>query len=181
MLRVNYQIFLIKIIGYRAPSAYLYDWMLDILINNEFNYDTSVSNNIMYNKTNLKNDNISGAPYIIKSISDKDLVELPFNTLPLFGLNFPSQGAFFYRALGNKYAILSLNRSLALSHTMFYLHPFDFSDEKFITEKGIKKRLYWMNKGEKLFKNFEYLLDRFDGKWTDCSSVYKDFYEKYSS
>ena len=154
--------------------------MLDILINNEFNYDTSVSNNFIFNKTNLKNDNISGAPYIIKSASDKDLVELPFNTLPFLGLNFPSSGAFFYRALGNRYAILSLKRSLELSHTSFYLHPLDFSDEKFITEKGILKKLYWINKGEKLFKKFEYLLDQFNGKWTNCSSVYRDFYQKYS-
>lgn len=168
-----------KIIGYRAPSAYLYDWMLDILINNGFSYDSSVSNNFIYNKTNFKNNNISGSPYIIKSNQNKDLVELPFNTLPLLGLNLPSSGAFFYRVLGNRYTILSLNRSLALSHTSFYLHPLDFSDKSFTTEKGIKKSLYWINKGEKLFKKFEYLLDQFNGKWTDSASVYKDFYEKY--
>ena len=160
-----------KIIGYRAPSAYLYDWMLDLLIKNEFLYDASVSNNNFYNKTNLINKNISGKPYLIKKIDNKKLIELPFNTWPILGFNLPFSGAFFYRLFGNNFANMSLRKSLSLSHTSFYMHPLDFSNDKFSTEVGIKKMIYWINKGDKTFTKFEKLTHIYRNSLCSCDQI----------
>ena len=43
-----------KVIGYRAPSAYIAGWMLDSLEKIGFKYDSSVSINSFYNKSDSR-------------------------------------------------------------------------------------------------------------------------------
>ena len=56
-----------EVVGYRAPGAFIFDWMIKILENTGFKYDSSLAYNSFYNKTNIKLQNIPSNPYFISS------------------------------------------------------------------------------------------------------------------
>ena len=52
-----------KVIGYRAPNALVGGWMLDSLEKIGFKYDSSISMNSLYNKTDSSLEGVSSYPY----------------------------------------------------------------------------------------------------------------------
>ena len=48
---------------YRAPGAFISGWMIDLLEELGFKYDSSVSVNSIYNKTDIKPKNVTTVPY----------------------------------------------------------------------------------------------------------------------
>lgn len=164
-----------SIVGYRAPSAYFYDWMIDELIDVGFSYDSSMSINDIYSKSNFTVNNNDNRPFLLPSNRTKHLVELPFNTLNIMNFNLPASGAFFYRALGNYYAELALRSTLKKSDASFYLHPIDFCTADFDYKMTARDRVYWVGRGDKLFNKFDKLLTKFDNRWTSCRAIYDRF------
>ena len=55
-----------KVIGYRAPNALVGGWMLDSLEKIGFKYDSSISVNSLYNKTDSSLEGVSPYPYYPK-------------------------------------------------------------------------------------------------------------------
>ncbi|WP_225317630.1 MULTISPECIES: polysaccharide deacetylase family protein [Haloferax] len=71
------------VIGFRAPNAYVSGWVLDIIEDLGFKYDSSVARNSLYNKTDQSLDCIETEPYTPKSGSldpggNRELVEFPW-------------------------------------------------------------------------------------------------------
>lgn len=167
-----------KIIGYRAPGAYFANWMVDILVNAGFKYDSSVAYNSIYNKTNVKLSNITTSSYYInpKTLDASEpasgLIELPWSYLNINGLRLPAGGAFFYRIMGNAYFKFALNQCLAKGDTMFYMHPLDFSEKPFPLHNHFKRPMYWLNKGRKSLTMMSHLIDSFEGQWATCEEIY---------
>jgi peptidoglycan/xylan/chitin deacetylase (PgdA/CDA1 family) len=160
-----------KIIGFRAPGAYFHDWMIDILIENDIKYDSSITTNSFYKKTNIDISEISTGPVLFKhSRANNYLTELPWSSVDLKFIRIPAGGAFFYRILGNKYFFYAIKQCLKVGDTMFYMHPLDFSDANF---SGLKRSLYWTNKGSNTFSNFSELLVNFQGLWSTCELIHK--------
>lgn len=166
-----------EIIGYRAPGAYFANWMLPILVRNGFRYDSSLSHNSLYNKTDMTLANIPEAEFGMKSngeicsVDEGDLIEFPWASYSMLGFRVPTAGAFFFRLFGYSFFKSSLNQNLKKHNTMFYLHPLDLSRHEIPLHNNRKRPLYWINKGKKTVESFEKLLGSFQGCWSPYREI----------
>lgn len=175
-----------EIIGFRAPSAYFANWMVPMLVDLGFKYDSSIAYNSFYNKTNVKLRDIPSKPYRLNSQTlsniepDSDLIELPWSNYKVCNkLILPAGGAFFFRALGYRYFKMILNRSVKKGDTMFYLHPNEISRKPVPMYSKSLRPFYWINKGKKTERNLIKLLKAYQHLYRPCCDVYyKNLNEK---
>ena len=78
-----------EILGYRAPGAYIGDWMIQSLVKLGFKYDSSIAANSLYNKTNFSTKNISSYPYWYNNDNVK-IFEIPWSYFSFLKFRFPS-------------------------------------------------------------------------------------------
>jgi peptidoglycan/xylan/chitin deacetylase (PgdA/CDA1 family) len=160
-----------KVIGYRAPNALVGGWMLDSLKKIGFKYDSSISVNSLYNKTDSSLKGVSSYPYYpqktgldleVGEEKVRDFVEFPWAYWNVFGFNFkiPTSGGPMLRFLGAQVILKGLKQSLQRGQTAFYFHPIDISNEKF-PEVGKGRPLYWIVKGKLVEKRIRYILKSF--------------------
>ena len=75
--------------------------------------------------------------------------------------------------MSNKHILYAaLKQSLQRSDTTFYFHPIDISSEMLPDIIMTKRKKFWRNKGVKAFRKMEYLLAKFEGKFTTCEEIY---------
>ena len=140
-----------KVVGYRAPNALIAGWMVDHLEELGFEYDSSVSVNSLYNKSDSALSNVSSAPYYpkhndLEPTEYRDFVEFPWPYYDV-GLKIPTGGGPMLRFLGAHVILRGIRQSLRRGHTVFYFHCIDISDEPF-PNIGNRRPFYWMIKGE---------------------------------
>ena len=116
-----------------------------------FMYDSSVSVNSFYNKTDCKSLKIGTKPYYplrgsLNPGNDKRIMEIPWPYFQ-FGLRFPTAGGPLLRLLGARYIRRGLKQSLDNGDTFFYFHPIDISEESFPASFSFKRSIYWRFKG----------------------------------
>lgn len=169
-----------EVIGYRAPSAYFSTWMIEILERLGFKYDSSISYNSLYNKTNVKLRNIPSYPYFLNNhdLSDSDnqsnIMELPWSSYHfLKGIVFPAGGAFFFRLLGFYYFKMAIEQCLNKGDTMFYLHPLDITREKLPINNSKTLPFYWINQGKRTERRLVKLLSLYKDKFVICKEIYE--------
>ena len=142
-----------EVIGYRAPAAYVAGWMPDSLEKLGFKYDSSVSVNSFYNKTDSHLKGVSTGPYYPERGSlepgnkDRGILEIPWSYFKC-GLKFPTGGGPMLRFLGARYIMLGLKQSLRRGDAVFYFHPIDVSTEKFPSGFSSHRPFYWVVKGK---------------------------------
>lgn len=166
------------IVGFRAPNAYITDWMPDVLEQAGFEYDSSVINNSLYNKTNCDLDGVSSRPYFPKEGSLKPGGEGPFLELPwpyyeLGGVRLPTPGGPLLRLFGKTLTSRGLKQSLSRGDTVFYFHPLEVSREDLpaITDKR-RRPMYWLFKGSRTEARITSLLSRFPPDLlTSCGTI----------
>lgn len=151
-----------KVIGYRAPNALVGGWMLDNLERLGFKYDSSVSVNSFYNKTDSNLSGVSSIPYYPKrncldAGCERDFVEFPWSYYNVGGFGLPTGGGPMLRFLNSGLMLKGLKQSLKRGHTVLYFHPIDISNSKF---PGIGKGrpLYWLFKGDMVEKRIRHIL-----------------------
>jgi peptidoglycan/xylan/chitin deacetylase (PgdA/CDA1 family) len=153
-----------NVVGYRAPSALIGGWMRDVLEDLGFLYDSSVSRNSLYNKTDGDLGGVTSAPYApvprgLGPGGGPRFLEFPWATLDLPGLRLPASGGPFLRFLGARLILRGLRQSLARGPAVFYFHPLDISRETF-PAAGKGRPLYWMIKGKVVEDRIRYLLEK---------------------
>jgi len=152
-----------RIMGYRAPGAYIGGWMVDTLEELGFRYDSSVSVNSLYNKTDSNLQGVSTIPYYPKKGSlecgseIRKILEIPWPYLDILGFKLPTAGGPMLRFLGARVILMGIKQSLRRGPALFYFHPIDISNEKF-PKIGNKRPLYWSIKGEIVEKRIRYIL-----------------------
>jgi peptidoglycan-N-acetylglucosamine deacetylase len=151
-----------EVVGYRAPNGYVAGWMLDSLRKIGFKYDSSVSVNSFFNKTDSSLKNIFSHPYypMINNIEpgkSKDLVEFPFSYYQMGGFKIPTSGGPMLRFLGAPLILKGLKQSLNRGHTVFYWHPIDISYVKF-PKVGKGRPMYWAIKGKIVENRIRFIL-----------------------
>lgn len=169
-----------KIIGYRAPNAYIAGWMMDILEEIGFLYDSSVSVNSIYNKTDSHLLGIDSRPYYPKrggldcGEKKRGILEIPW---PFFQvvMKFPSAGGPLLRILGVNYVKKGLKESLKRGDTVFYFHPIDLCDEPFPIGHSLSQKIFWMIKGTKIFAKLKTILSDSEFKKTTCSEIFYSY------
>jgi len=155
-----------KILGYRAPGAYICGEMIDSLEKIGFKYDSSVSVNSFYTKTDGTAFGVTTSPYyptkgkLSKGNRKRNIIEFPWPYYELFGIKFPTAGGPFLRFFGKNYIKKGIEQSLKRSDTMFYFHVIDISDEKF-PFLDIRRPFYFAIKGKIIKDKVNALLDTF--------------------
>ena len=158
-----------KVVGYRAPNALIAGWMIDALEDLGFKYDSSVSVNSLYNKSDSELKGVSSAPYYpvhhgLEPTEYRDFVEFPWPYYDV-GVKIPTGGGPMLRFLGAHVIYRGLRQSLQRGHTVLYFHPIDISTEPF-PNIGNNRPLYWIVKGEIVEKRIRHLLNSLsDLKW----------------
>jgi peptidoglycan-N-acetylglucosamine deacetylase len=175
-----------EIIGYRAPGAYFAAWMVAILKEAGFCYDSSVAYNSIYNKTDKELINIPTSPYYLAmetlgpGSSESEFIELPWSYCRVYGKYIlPAGGGYFFRVLGISYFKHVLKKCLSDGDTMFYLHPIDISTVPIPMENFKARPFFWINKGKKTEKKLLALLNEFKGNMTTCKDVYQRFHSSH--
>ena len=169
-----------EVIGYRAPGGYIANWMIDYLIEAGFKYDSSISYNSLYNKSNIELKNIPDYPYFLneENFTDKKpnttLMEFPWAVYNFFGYRIPMAGAFFFRVFGYNIFKYVINQNLKKHDTMFYIHSLDFSEEEIPLNNFKNRPFYWINKGEKCWKKFGMLVDYFENHFVNYKHSFND-------
>lgn len=154
-----------RIVGYRAPNALIGGWMVDSLENLGFKYDSSVSVNSLYNKTDSALKSVSSIPYYpieheLEVGIDRNFIEFPW---PYYQnmLKVPSCGGPILRFLGASLILNGLIQCLKRGHTVFYFHPLDVSCAKF-PSIGNQRPLYWCLKGKIVEKRIRYIFNKLE-------------------
>ena len=137
------------VVGFRAPGAYVGGWVLDVLEDLSFRYDSSVSVNSLYNKTDSDLARVTSEPYVpergrLTPGGDRDLVEFPWPYYEVAGVKLPTAGGPFLRFLGSVPIRKGLRQSLRRGDTLFYVHPLDIARESFPVVGNSRRRpAYW--------------------------------------
>lgn len=146
-----------EVVGYRAPNAYLGKWMFASLDKMGFEYDSSVSANSLYNKTDMPLQDVSSHPYYPIE-NNTNFVEFPWANWDVFGFKIPTSGGPMLRFLGSHIILKGLKQSLRRGHTVFYFHPIDIGNEK-TPNVGKGRSFYWIIKGEIVEKRIRHILN----------------------
>ena len=150
-----------EVVGYRAPNAAVTGWMLDSLEKIGFKYDSSVSVNSLYNKSDSHLKDVSSSPYhpapgsLEPTREKRKFVEFPWAYYDM-GIKIPAYGGPTLRFFGSHLISKGLKQSLNRGHTIFYFHPIDISHEKF-PSVGNRRPLYWIIKGKIVEEKLRYV------------------------
>jgi peptidoglycan/xylan/chitin deacetylase (PgdA/CDA1 family) len=156
-----------KITGYRAPNALIGGWMLDTLEGIGIRYDSSVSVNSLYHKTDSPLRTVSSFPYYpgkdsLEVGERRDIVEFPFSFWRTPFMTIPTSGGPMLRLLGSSIVLRGLKQSLERGHTVFYFHPLDINQER-LPAVGRGRPLYWAIKGEIIERRIWHILKSLSG------------------
>ena len=157
-----------EVTGFRAPNAYVGGWMLDIIEDLGFEYDSSVARNSLYNKTDANLAGVDTTPYAPLEGSlvpggDRELTEFPWPYLDLKAGKLPTAGGPTIRMFGYHAVQRGIAQSLDRGDSVFYFHPIDIAREDFPSVGNLKRRPgYWIGKGETAERRIRRLLSGVD-------------------
>ena len=111
-----------KVRGYRAPSFSITSWAFEILVEEGYQYDSSVNGRFRSSRTGVGR---SGSSYRIRT-SAGVLLELSPSTISTFGLQLPVGGGGYFRLLPYSATRMLLKRLESQgSRLVIYLHPWE--------------------------------------------------------
>lgn len=163
--------------GFRAPAVYVAGWMLDVLEDLGFDYDSSVARNSIYNKTDQSLERVGRTPYVpaqgtLDPGGDRDLLELPWPYLKLSRFRIPAAGGPLVRLFGRRVIGAGLDQSLRVGESMFYFHPLDIARQSFPRVGTANRRpAFWLFKGERAEKRIRGLLRSISAETTTCGAI----------
>ena len=168
-----------KVSGYRAPAAYVAGWVIDVLEEVGFDYDSSVSQNSLYNKTDQELDEIKTTPYTPKRGTltpggDRDIIEIPWPYLDVNIAKIPAAGGPLIRLFGRRIIQAGIEQSLRRGDSVFYFHPVDIARQSFPSVGNTRRRpAYWLFKGKRTEARIKTLLSGLSSsRLTTCSSIH---------
>lgn len=174
-----------RVRGFRAPNVYVGGWVLDVLEDLGFDYDSSVARSSLYNKTDQELTDVGTSPYIPRrgSLSpggDRSFVELPWPSYDLSVAQLPAAGGPLIRFFGRRLVQAGIEQSLRRGDSVFYFHPMDIARESF-PDVGNKRRrpAYWSFKGRVAERRIRRLLGSVDAaELTTCADLARDHLER---
>ncbi|MBI5937539.1 MAG: polysaccharide deacetylase family protein [Betaproteobacteria bacterium] len=158
-----------EVIGYRAPNAYFSGKMFDALEELGFRYDSSVSVNSIYNKTDSALKGVGTAPYypargeLKPGDAKRRMLEFPWPYFDVGVAKLPSAGGPFLRTFGSALTIAGLHQSLRRGHAVFYFHPIDICKEDIPLPFSPSRPMMWLFKGDMVRRRIERVLSEFRG------------------
>ena len=169
--------------GFRAPGGYVGGWMLDVLEDVGFRYDSSVSRNSLYNKTDSSLEGVTTTPYFPRrsdlrpgTPGDRRILELPWPYYATPIGRIPTAGGPLVRFFGRRVIRAGLGQSLARGDSVFYFHPIDIARESFPRVGNSRRRPgYWLFSGKRAERRIRSLLEGFDSdRLVTCRELVED-------
>ncbi|MHC4579848.1 MAG: polysaccharide deacetylase family protein [Planctomycetota bacterium] len=167
-----------QVIGYRAPNLITELWVLDVLENLGFEYDSSVcpSRPLMG-----KFRDVSQAPQnpyrpSVNSLTtpgDHKIVEMPIPTFPI--LKLPAATGIMTRVIGRRWTTIALKHALKTGMAAYYFHPFELAPRPNITRLSLYHRLFFRRAGEWMEKALDVLFREFNGRFISCQEAARRF------
>ena len=117
-----------RVVGYRAPSFSITSWALEILVEEGFQYDSSINNRFRSSTTGTVGK--SSNCYPIRTRSGV-LVEIAPSTVTTLGVQLPVGGGGYFRLLPYNATRMLLKRLESQgSPLVIYLHPWELDPEQ---------------------------------------------------
>ena len=149
-----------KVIGYRAPNLIVYPWMIDILENKGFLYDSSVclcrSINGKYGYTKAPSNPYRLSEKDMQEPGNRKIIEFPIPAFPY--LKLPGANGHMTRIAGLWWVDYTLRKALQNGYGIYFFHPFELAKRP----KNINKKFYFRNSGPKFINMLSKLLTKYN-------------------
>ena len=152
------------VVGYRAPRYSITDetlWALDILIEEGFEYDSSIFP-IRHDRYGIHR--YYRFPHQVRRNGSGVIKEFPISTVRVTGINLPVSGGGYFRLLPYWLTRKGLRRINEKDHHpfIFYLHPWEFDHEQPRICAGLTSRFRHCVNLSKTEERFNRLLGDFE-------------------
>lgn len=152
-----------KVVGYRAPNLIIEDWIVPILSELGFEYDSSVcpSRKLMGKFSNTKS--LPAYPYFLSKDSfepgNGPLFEIPIPVFPYIKL--PAATGIMTRVIGVWWSSLALRYNLLHHDSLYYFHPYELVEAPQIKNLSIMEKLHARRSGKWMTSAVKKLLSTF--------------------
>ncbi|MCX6175438.1 MAG: polysaccharide deacetylase family protein [Ignavibacteriales bacterium] len=167
-----------KVVGYRAPNLIIEDWIVPILSELGFEYDSSVcpSRKLMGKFSNAKS--LPAYPYFLSKNSfvpgNGPLFEIPIPVFPY--LKLPAATGIMTRVVGLWWSKFALQCALRTGDAMYYFHPFELTPRPDFQFKNFHEKLHSRRTGTWMSKAVNNILNEFkDVPKVTCSELMKAY------
>jgi len=167
-----------EVVGYRAPNLITEPWMLDVLENMGFKYDSSVcpSRPIMG-----KFRDVMQAPqnpyrpsaHSLAMPGNRKIIEMPIPTFPV--LRLPAATGIATRVIGRWWTMIALKNALKTGLAMYYFHPWELAPGPNFARLSLYNRLYLRHVGQWMKKALDVLFQEFNGEFISCQEAVRRF------
>jgi len=151
------------VVGFRAPNLVIEDWIIPILQEEGFLYDSSVCPSRKLMGKFGEYESFPKYPYRLSKDSFRPgtgpLVEIPIPVFPY--LRLPAATGIATRVLGQSWTTLALRHSLRTGDSLYYFHPYEFTTPPVITGLTVYQRLFTRHAGPWMARALRSLLSDF--------------------
>jgi len=152
-----------KVIGYRAPNLVIEDWIIPILYELGFEYDSSVCPSRKLMGKFGRSKSLPSHPYFLSENSfepgNGPLFEIPIPVFPYIKL--PAATGIMTRVIGIWWSSFALKYNLKRHDALYYFHPYELVIAPQIKNLSLREKLHsrrsgnWMKSAvHKLFTEF---------------------------
>jgi polysaccharide deacetylase family protein (PEP-CTERM system associated) len=139
-----------SVIGYRAPNLIIEPWVIDLLEEMDFQYDSSVcpSRSLRGKYNGMLN--APQNPYRLSQDSldkpgQREMIELPIPSFPI--IKIPAGSGIMTRVIGKWWTIVALKYALRTGTTTYYFHPYELSPKPKIPGLNLHNHLFLRHTG----------------------------------
>jgi len=138
------------VVGYRAPNLIIHPWVLDVLEEMGFLYDSSVcpSRSLFGKYAGMANAPQNPYRPSLDSLSrpgERSIVEIPIPSFPV--LRLPAATGIMTRVVGTWWCRTSLRSALRTGPATYYFHPYEIAPAPRFPAMPLKVRLFLRHTG----------------------------------
>ncbi|MCX6135475.1 MAG: polysaccharide deacetylase family protein [Ignavibacteriales bacterium] len=167
-----------QVVGFRAPNLVIEDWIVPILREEGFLYDSSVcpSRKLMGKFKNSRE--LPSIPYRLSADSfipgEGSMIEIPIPTFPY--LRLPAATGIATRVIGRPWTSVALRSSLRAGDSLYYFHPYELTLPPAIGGLTAYQKLFMRRTGSWMLRSVKNLLSEFSGvRKATCREVARSF------
>jgi peptidoglycan/xylan/chitin deacetylase (PgdA/CDA1 family) len=152
-----------SVLGFRAPNLIIEDWIVPVLAEEGFLYDSSVcpSRKLMGKFGN--NQDLPQYPYRLSADSfspgSGKIVEIPIPVFPY--LRLPAASGIATRVIGRRWTTIALKQSLKAGDSLYYFHPYELTEPPQISGLTVYQRLFMRRAGAWMIGTLKNMLSGF--------------------
>lgn len=166
-----------KIIGYRAPNLVIEDWIVPILSELEFEYDSSVCPSRKLMGKFGRSQSLPEFPYFLSENTfepgNGPLFEIPIPVFPFIKL--PAATGIMTRVVGIWWSRFALKYNLERHDALYYFHPYEMVEAPRLKNMTIIQKLHSRRSGAWMKNAVRTILEEFNNRQLiNCKKLMKN-------